>query len=363
MTKKTLVYINPMSFMDTDLTVLSYLAESFRVIWFPLFKTGAPKRYTKEEIENYANKYGIKICYQERSIRDRSMKTFAYYKKMVQKIKAENPHIVYTCCDHYAFVWYLFRSIDRRIIVFGLHDVNGHSNIDFRWIFQRIKEWIIGKAVHLVTFSKGQHDILLTKYHRESTMVGMSSKNFGSSALTLPNISDGIHLLFFGNIHSYKGLDLLIQAMEELYDEGITNLHLSIYGRGRDWEICASLIRHPQLFNTNIRFIENSELPDLFAAHHFLALPYRDVTNSGPLMIAVNYAKPIFAPSIGCFKEIYNEEQGVLYNQGSLKNALRYLSSMNDVTYSRMVASCKQLQKEYSEEHIAINYVRLFEKI
>lgn len=361
--KKILAYINPMCFADTDLTVLRYLTREYKVIWYPIYKKGNSVRFTYQEIKEYAKRYGIELHIYEKSLRDRSLKNFAYFHNLLKDIREQKPDLIYTCYDHYAFTWYLFRMFDRNKIVFGFHDIEGHSNIDFRWIFQKLKELTISRCRNIVTFSKGQQQILLDKYHRDSTMVGMSSKIYGLSTLSLTPIDQGIKLLFFGSIHSYKGLDLLIAAMEELYDEGIRKLQLSIYGQGKDWKDCEALIKHKELFDTNIRFVENSELPDLFATHHFLALPYRDVTNSGPLMIAVGYAKPIIAPSIGCFSEIYDDSQGQLYKQGGLKDTLRKVATMNVDTYKAKCDKCGTLKEEYSEENIAKRYIELFSRI
>lgn len=358
--KKTLAYINSMCFADTDLTVLRYLAEAYRIIWYPIYKSEEPIRFSKKELETYARKNGIEIHIYEKSIRDRSLKNFIYFKRLLEDVAQKNPDIIYTCHEHHAFIWNIFHMFDKAKIIYGLHDVEVHSNKKFGWIAQKGKEYAIRHSHNLVTFSKGQQRLLNERYHRDATMVGMSSKNYGESTKSLPNIGDGVKLLFFGGIHYYKGLDLLISALEELYDEGIRNIYLSIYANGKEWENCEPLIKHKQMFNNNIRFIENSELPDLFATHHFLVLPYRNVTNSGPLMIAVNYAKPICAPSIGCFLDIYNPSQGVLYEQGKLKEAIRHIASINEKQYGVMCKNCIELKESYSEENIAKKYLQLF---
>lgn len=359
--KKTLVYINPMCYSQMDMTILRYLTKEYNVIWYPIYKAEESKRFTESELQNYAKEYGIELHIYVKSIRDRSLKNFAYFKDLLEDVKRHHPDILYTCNEHYAFIWNLFRMFNKNIIVFGFHDVEGHSGISFRFIYKKIKEYAIRNSCNIVTFSKGQQQILLRKYHKESTMINLSSHFYGFSTKLLPPMNQGIRLLFVGGINSYKGLDLLISAMEELYEENIRNIRLSIYGNGKEeWSHCEPLIKHKDLYNTNIRFFENSELPDLLATHHFVVLPYRDVTNSGPLMIAVAYAKPIIAPTIGCFSEVYDSTQGILYEQGNLKEALRKVSSLDVDTYNSMCENCKILQEEYSGENIAKRYLKMF---
>ena len=37
--KRTIVYLNPDFFTDTDLTVLKYLAEKYRVVWYYIYES------------------------------------------------------------------------------------------------------------------------------------------------------------------------------------------------------------------------------------------------------------------------------------------------------------------------------------
>ena len=120
-------------------------------------------------------------------------------------------------------------------------------------------------------------------------------------------------------------------------------IHLSICGHGEFWNQCKQQIRTRQLYNLQIRFIDNQEIPDLMCSHHFLILPYRDVTNSGPMMIALNYNLPIIAPKIGCFNDVYTEENAVLYVS--------------------MKKSCCELSAKYTEEEIAERYINFFRSV
>ena len=58
------------------------------------------------------------------------------------------------------------------------------------------------------------------------------------------------------------------------------------------------------------------------SSHHFLALPYRDATQSGPLATAIAYELPILAPRFGYFMETYTDDSAILYKHGDIENAL-----------------------------------------
>ena len=82
-------------------------------------------------------------------------------------------------------------------------------------------------------------------------------------------------------------------------------------------------------------------MTNLMASHHFLVLPYRDATQSGPLATAVAYELPVIAPDFGCFTETYTKDSAILYTQGHLEDALREVSKMSGDTYASMKAACR----------------------
>jgi len=193
--------------------------------------------------------------------------------------------------------------------------------------------------------------------------VGMSVKSCGSSEKHPSHIAEGVKLLFFGRIEYYKGLDLIIAAIERLYEKGISNIQLSVYGKGPFWNSCESLVKTKNLYNLNIRFVNTSEIPDLFSTHHFLVLPYRDATQSGPLMIAANYGMPIFAARLEGFLQIYPETCGNYYEVRELDDALLKLSKMTDQEYDNLRKNVVKLSELYSPSAIAQNYIQFFENI
>ena len=117
------------------------------------------------------------------------------------------------------------------------------------------------------------------------------------------------------------------------------------------------------MYNLQVRFIENNEIPDLMSTHHFLVLPYRDATQSGPLATAVAYELPVIAPNFGCFSETYTTESAMLYSQGNLVEALKRVAVITNEEYQYMKIACKKVKEANSEERIAENYIRCFNRL
>lgn len=362
MIKKKLAYINYDCFLDTDLTVLKELSKYYQIIWVPILKEGS-NFYSDYFLKNYAYENNINIYIYKYNFRFRSPKNLKLFYDISKVIKQHNCEILITACNN--IYWTIISSIFLRkiLIITGIHDVVPHSGFNSSmWINLSLKLSVFSKE-NFIFYSKNQMDIFNKKYKKNTFYVGMSYKDFGNSNVNLKPISNGVKLLFFGRIDAYKGLDTLISDLEILYKENIQNIQLTIAGRGPFWDKCAPLIKTNQLFNLQIRFIDNKEIPNLMCQHHFLVLPYRDATQSGPLMIAVRYNMPIIAPNWGCFSEIYTSESALLYESDNLIGALKKCSIMTDDEYLKMKNNCIINKENYSEEKIVSNYVSFSEKL
>lgn len=364
--KPVLVIFTPDCFSDTEDTVIKHLTEAYDVVWFYLYESlkADTMRYSPESLREYADKNGVRLEIIDPKMRRRNPCNILYFKKVAEKIDSYLPDIVFSC-DIMPFWALSFRYLKCPIKIMGVHDVVMHSykfSIS-KFIIEFVKSALIQHFDYLITFSKSQQGALLEKYGKRSFMVGRSYKTFGFSSKTPPPIDSQVRLLFFGGISQYKGLDLLINALEELRRENVKNLFLTIAGTGESWEDYAPLLKSSEMYDLKIRFIRNDEIPDLMSSHHFLVLPYRTATQSGPLVIALGYGLPVIAPCYGCFIEIYNDNAALLFEPGRLKAALKAAASISQSSYELKRQSVLKLRESYSEERIAGNYLKAFDSI
>jgi len=114
--------------------------------------------------------------------------------------------------------------------------------------------------------------------------------------------SEGPVILSFGVIRPYKGIDVLLRAFAEL--EGA---ELWIVGRplGADLaELHRLAAAAPGPVRMLTRFVPDSEVPAIMRRADIVALPYRDVDQSGVLYTALAFGKPIVASAVGGFGEV-----------------------------------------------------------
>lgn len=369
MKRETIVYLN-LGFFDTDVTVVKELAKVYDLHWFVLRSPTEP--YDVDFFKEFVKGTEITLHLYPFNFRRRSLKMLCLFADCFKEIRKIHPSLIYSCCQDLYFQGLYLLTCVRIPLVMGIHDVKNHSSVKPP-LFLVISQWIaLMTARCYVLFSKNQHELFKQLYpNKRSELVGMSYKDFGRPSVQPCNtIKEEIKILFFGTLQPYKGYDLLIDAFERLIEEGMTNLRLSLYGRCGNQEIeriCREKIKHPGFYEMHLEFVDNREIPDIFASHHFVVFPYRDATNSGPLMIAVNYGVPVIAPDHSCFKDVCTDGVNSLLYDNKEKEALyeklKYLSQISYDEYMIMRTNCDILKSTFSEAVIAQNYINLFKAI
>jgi len=140
-------------------------------------------------------------------------------------------------------------------------------------------------------------------------------------------------ILFFGRIAPYKGLEYLLAAFHKI-SSNHANYRLIIAGElMKGYEEYISRIQQMiSQTESNDRIIPKLEfIPDedtelYFKAADVLVLPYKDIFQSGVLLLGYSFGLPSIAADVGSFREdIVQGETGFLYNPGdsmSLANTI-----------------------------------------
>ena len=116
---------------------------------------------------------------------------------------------------------------------------------------------------------------------------------------------EGPVVLFFGLLRAYKGVEVLIEAFHdidgaELWVVGMPRMPLEPLRELAD-EVRGRVRFVP-------RFVDDAEIPAFFRRADIVALPYREIDQSGVLYTALAFGKPIVLSAVGGFADI--AEQG-----------------------------------------------------
>ena len=119
--------------------------------------------------------------------------------------------------------------------------------------------------------------------------------------------TDGRYVLFFGFIRSYKGLDLLLDAMA---DPRIAqrNIRLIVagefYGDPKPYMEQIERLGIADRIKLCTDFIPDSQVNRYFCAADLVAQPYKSATQSGVTQIAFHFEKPMLVTDVGGLAEI-----------------------------------------------------------
>ena len=163
-------------------------------------------------------------------------------------------------------------------------------------------------------------------------------------------------------------MDLLIEAANQLVEEGITGFKVSINGMRRvDWKI-EDKIRHPEYFELNICNVPNEEIPNIFTYNHYAVYPYTNMSQSGSIKCAYNYNTPVIVSDLpGFTDEMVEGVDGFSFKSGNvkdLKRVMRECINRSPEDYDTLQAKMKKhISDVYSDEHILGLYSKMFHKL
>lgn len=116
--------------------------------------------------------------------------------------------------------------------------------------------------------------------------------------------------MFFGLIREYKGLDILINAMEKIKTE-LEDYTLLIVGECYENENKYTELIKKAGITDNVKchysFIPDNEVGKYFSAADVVVLPYKTASQSGIVQIAYHFDTPVIVSNVGGLPEIVDE--------------------------------------------------------
>ncbi|MDP4187567.1 MAG: glycosyltransferase family 4 protein [Bacteroidota bacterium] len=363
-----LAYISPSYFLEVDLQLISKLNKRFDLLWIVIFDKER-REYDETDVRQYCHDNQVKTIIYSRKYRRRSPYSLKIDFSIIRSIKAFRPSVIYfeTIEDIYLNLLTLL-FLKRKQIVVGIHDVQPHPK--FIGGFHRLNNLLYFKAFkNYQFFSQTQMELFNKQYSGKNTYLArMLLKDYGDPPSTKRMNTNGqFNFLFFGAIRYNKGLEFLIEAAQRLAQTG-ARFKVTIAGLTDHFDIYERLINQQNLFDLQIRIIPNKEIPRLFSEADYLVLPYRDVTQSGPLLISYRYRVPVIASDFPGFREyIKNGENGFLFEAGNIDALEKCMENVLLMSGKRKAMIKNNLEKfiagNISEESILLSYSNLFNKI
>lgn len=373
MNKKKISWITPDCFIDVDLPIICILAKDYFIDWQIVIEKKTKidyELYVKSVSEENPN---LLISFYYLTHRYRSPHNIIDLIQIVNKAKAFAPDLYYISAAMHPYGTVIYRlMVPKRKVVIACHNVSTPKGANSEKIAERLTNMWIRSFHNIQVFSKSQEAVLKEKVNgKHILMAHLALKDYGEPTIKVENEKESIfRFLNFGNIVTYKRVDLLIEAANILFDRGVKNFRVRIAGNCNcNWDLnYAPLIKHPEVFELMIKRISNEDVANLFADSHVFVMPYQDIAQSGAITVAFRYNVVTLVSDIPQFEEfVENGVTGLTFeseNAMDLADKMQWCIENRDVQLRKMAVRQKDfVGKELSLNRIVAKYKDYFEQL
>ena len=174
-----------------------------------------------------------------------------------------------------------------------------------------------------------------------------------------------VRFVFFGSILPYKGIETLLEAAEILTKQ-TDKFELNIYGKlkYREEELCRriSAIREINFYD---RFVDYKDVYKIYSANDVTVIPYKQVSQCGPMLISFNQNIPVIVNELPGFREYVDDNNsGLIYNNtaADLAEKMKMIINKPSLIVSMSNYISTTTKEKYSMASLADSYFNVFKK-
>lgn len=255
---------------------------------------------------------------------------FAARRQLLKRIADDRVTTVITLMPH---IWtpLLARAIRARGVKYTtiIHDSISHPGDPTAAVIPWLRSEA-RRADRVVTLSRAVADHLTLNGYADAARTRslfLPDLRYGSAQVVKSWTAERpLRLLFMGRIFKYKGLPLLLDAVQTLRAEGL-RIDLGVAGAGDIGDMRDRLAAlGAEVIN---RWLDDNEIAPLLARYDAMALPYIEASQSGVAAVAFGSCMPVIAmPCGGLAEQVIEGRTGLLAREPTsraLADAIRRL--------------------------------------
>ena len=237
------------------------------------------------------------------------------------------------------------------------HDSNSIKKQSYRKRFAQVESFFDKFIVHLETTKK--------EFCSDFKISTDRVKVINHGILTPKNINairrhreKKTNLIMFGNQSCYKGTDIFVQAIALLPQECQKNVHALIVGK-----TYPSYLNELKRTNENIEiipeYVSDEELYKHIISSDIIILPYREISQSGVLLLALSFKRLIITSDIPSFKEtLAYLGEDTFFENGNAESLSKLIGKYVNrlVDEDKQLNAIERLKEKYSWENVAKMY-------
>ena len=202
------------------------------------------------------------------------------------------------------------RFLKHKKKVFTIHDVKIHSgerNSKFNFAEAYIK-WLLKSKYQIIIQNKTDYESVLKSFPASKNKINLipfKALNIFKYFYNENIKSEKSDILFFGRMSKYKGLKYLVAAID-IVKKIFPDIKVMIAGSG---DIKSNLPEENRADSYIIhnRYISNVEMAGNIMNTKIVVCPYTDATQSGVVMTAFAFGKPVIASAVGGFLDVIED--------------------------------------------------------
>ena len=242
----------------------------------------------------------------------------------------------------------VFLKLIRVKLVFTIHDWEPHEGAQSKAVElynKVVKQYLADEFIVFssVNSNKKVHQLTLSGFERSKVTP-----------------KKGDYYLFFGRIEPYKGLSNIIELSKALLDNN-RDEKIIVAGKGDDPSLEAlKACKNVKVFN---RFIADEELDDLISNAISILLPYDSATQSGVIILAYSFSKPVVAYNVGALADYIDDGySGYIIEPKNVTFFYEAMLKSND-NYEILSANVYEKFTKYDKAALINQYAKLSKKL
>ncbi|MEW6234330.1 MAG: glycosyltransferase family 4 protein [Candidatus Omnitrophota bacterium] len=288
------------------------------------------------------------------------------------RLRRDASLIHWQCAARPAILLWIMRLFPLKRIpwIYTVHNILPHERrSSSQALFEKIYRRMDGLIFH-TQHTQREFQRIFPNVAAASAVIPHGEYGFLTSETAASSPVEENALLFFGNIRPYKGLDILLNALVDV-KKIIPGVKLLIAGQALEpFDRYEKIIaRHGlnEVVEKRLEYIPDEEIAGLIASSAIVVLPYREIDQSGVLLLAMASGKPVVASRIGGIPEaIQDGETGVLVPPEDAKSLAQAIVNLlqNPSKRAAMGAAARQdVLDRFSWNRIAEQTIQFYETL
>lgn len=234
------------------------------------------------------------------------------------------------------------------------HNSNKSKKIAYRSRFSKLQRYIDKFILHLdVSRKEFCQDFSID----ESRTVVIPHGIFEPKGYVVkPHVrGEKLNLIMYGNQSYYKGTDILVDALNLLPKELQEKVHTVIVGKIAP-DYYASLKKKAENLDVEWipEFVSDYVLYDKIADADVIVIPYREISQSGVLLLALSFNRMIIASDLPSFKEtLAGIGDDIFFEKGNAESLAKLINLhiYDKIDCKRMIEVIEKFSDKYSWEN------------